>query len=646
MATIRTAIQITDGMTPAFRSMTKAMNVTLASFEALQSASSNAIDTSSIQAARAELNRAEIAMNDIEQEIRQADQAQQQFNNGVRTSSGLMDKLKSGAMALGAAFSIKKITALADEMTSTGARLDLMNDGLQTTEELQNKIFQSAQRSRTAYTDTAAAVSKLGILAKDAFSSNEEMIAFAELMNKQFKIGGASVQEQTSAMYQLTQAMAAGKLQGDEFRSIMENAPLLAQAIAEKMGKSVGELREMSSEGLITADIIKSAMFSAADETNAKFAQLPMTFGQVTTVIGNTLLQTFEPIIQTIGKGAQWIGQNMETVIPIIYGLAAAVGAYAVVVGIMKAVTIAQTIAQMGLNAALMANPAMWIALAIGVLIGMIYKWVQSVGGLKIAWLIVMNAIMTAWDWVKIGFFTGIYWVLDLWDKLKLGMMTAGVGIANFMGDMKASVLMILQNMVNGAIDIINGFIETLNKIPGVSIDTINNVTFGTDAALQNEAEKQAREAGLEAYKSEIEAGMADRDAALLQMQNDAITATATRQAEIDAAQIEAAAKKDDAAAGFDFDSMVNNIEDTAGNTAKMADSMDSSEEELKYLRDLAEQEVINRFTTAEIKVEMNNQNTIASNMDLDGVVTYLEDKLYETMVVAASGVSTNRITI
>jgi tape measure domain-containing protein len=350
MATIRTSIQVTDGMSPAFKSMTKAMNITLASFEALQAASSNAIDTGSIQAARSELNRAELAMNGIEEEIRQADQAQQQFNNGVRTSSSLMDKLKSGAMALGAAFSIKKIIDLSDNMTSTGARLDLMNDGLQTTEELQNKIFQSAQRSRTAYMDTAAAVSKLGILAKDAFSSNDEMVAFAELMNKQFKIGGASVQEQTSAMYQLTQAMAAGKLQGDEFRSIMENAPLLAQAIAEKMGKTVGELREMSSEGLITADVIKSAMFSAADETNAKFATLPMTFGQVTTVIGNTLFQTFEPIIQTIGKGAQWIGQNMETVLPIVYGLAGAAGAYAAVLGIQAAAAWAAKVAQDGLN--------------------------------------------------------------------------------------------------------------------------------------------------------------------------------------------------------------------------------------------------------------------------------------------------------
>lgn len=643
MATIRTAIQVTDGMSPAFKSMNKAMNMVLNSFEAIQSASSNAINTGSIQAARAELNKAEIAFNGIEEEIRQADQAQQQFNKDMRNGQGaansLMGKIKGIAVSVGLALGGKQIIGLSDEMTSTNARLDLMNDGLQTTKELQNMIFHSAQRSRTAYMDTAAAVSKLGILAKDAFSSNEEMIAFAEQMNKQFKIGGASVQEQTSAMYQLTQAMAAGKLQGDEFRSIMENAPLLAQAIAENMGKTVGELREMSSEGLVTADVIKSAMFAAADETNAKFAQLPMTFGQVGTIIGNTLLRTFNPIIQIIGKGAQFIYDNWSTIEPIFWGLAAAAIGYAVALGIQTAATWIADGSAKAFFATLMANPLFWIALAIGVVVAAIYKWVQSVGGLKVAWLIVMNAIMTAWDWVKIGFFTGVYWILDLWDKMKLGIMMAGTGISNFMGDMKANVLMILQNMVNGAIDIINDFIGHLNKIPGVSIDTINNVTFGTNAQLHSEAEKTAREAALDAYKSEIESGMADRNTQLIQMQADAIAATAKRQVEIDFAKADALAKKGDAAAAFDYDEMLNNIESTASNTASMKDSMDSSEEELKYLRDLAEQEVINRFTTAEIKVEMNNQNNISSEMDLDGVVTYLEDKLYETMVVAAEGV-------
>ena len=615
--------------------MNNAMNIVINSFETIQNASSNAIDTSSIQTARAELNKAEVAFTGIEEEIEKAKKSQDGFNEKIKKgqgeSLGLLDKVKGIAVSMGIAFGGKKILDLSDEMSSTVARLDLMNDGLQTTEELQNMIFQSAQRSRTAYLDTASVVGKLGILAKDSFSSNEEMIFFAEQMNKQFKIGGASIQEQTSAMYQLTQAMASGRLQGDEFRSIMENAPLLAQAIAEKMGKTVGELREMSSQGLITSDIIKGALFDAAEETNAKFAQIPMTFGQVATVIGNTLLQTFDPIIQTIGRGAQFIFDNWSTIEPIFWGLAAAIGVYTAITGIQTAVTWLSVAANRALALSLLSNPIGWIALAIGVLIGFIYKWVQSVGGLKVAWLIVMNAIMTAWDWVKIGFFTGIFWVLDLWDKMKLGMMNAGVGIANFMGDMKVNVLTILQNMVNGAIGLLNDLISAANQIPGVSIGLIGEVTFATDAAIQNEAEKQAREAGLEAYKTEIDAGMAERDATLLQMQTDAITATATRQAEIDAAKIDALAKQDDGSA--------ENIATTAANTGDMKDSMKASEEDMKYLRDIAEQEVVNRFTTAEIKVDMTNHNNINSELDMDGVVAHLEQKVYETMNIAAEGV-------
>jgi hypothetical protein len=344
-------------------------------------------------------------------------------------------------------------------------------------------------------------------------------------------------------------------------------------------------------------------------------------------------------VIQGIGKGAQFIYDHWSILEPIFWGLVTAVGAYAAITGVQTAATWLSVAANRALITTMLSNPVMWIALAIGVLIGMIYKWVQSVGGLEVAWKIAMNGILTAWDWVKIGFFTGVYWILDLWDKMKLGMMTAGTGIANFMGDMKANVLMILQNMVNGAIDIINGFIGTLNKIPGVSIDTINNVTFGTNAQLQNEAEKTAREAALDAYKSEIESGMADRDAKLIQMQTDARTATAARQAEIDIAKAEALAKQSDPG-GFAFDDMAYDMSDTASNTAKMANSMDASEEELKYLREMAEQEAINRFTTAEIKVEMGGiTNQVSSETDLDGMVTYLEDKLYETMVVAAEGV-------
>lgn len=644
MASIKTAIQLYDGMTPGLKSITKALNMTISSFEALQTASSNAVDTSSIQAARAELNKAEIAFDEIEQEIRQVNQAQQQFNNDIRNgqgaADGLLRKIKSMAATVGLAFSAKKIIDLADSMTATTARLDLMNDGLQTTEQLQRMILQSANASRGAYQTTADAVAKMGILAKDAFSSNTEVIAFVEQLNKQFAISGTSAQGIDAAMLQLTQAMGQGVLRGEELNSVFEQAPTIIQSIADYLDVPIGQIRNLAQEGLITSDVVKNAMFAAADETNARFEQMPMTFGQVTTVIGNTLLQTFEPVIQTIGKGAQWIYDNWSTLEPIFWGLTAAVGAYAAMTAIKTAVTWLSVAANRALIATMLSNPIMWIALAIGVLIGMIYKWVQSVGGLEIAWKIAMNGILTAWDWVKIGFFTGVYWILDLWDKLKLGIMTAVVGIQNFMGDMKAGVLGILQSMVNGAIGIINNFINLLNKIPGVSIDAIQEVTFGTTAQIENEAAKRAREADLKAYRDEIESAIAARDASLAQMKLDARTATVQRQAEINAMRAEAAAKEAEGAFSFDYDNMLNNIADIEANTAAMRDSMEINEEELKYWRDLAERESINRFTTAEINIDLGGvTNHVSQNTDLDGIVDYLEEKLYETMQVAAEGV-------
>jgi len=664
MATIRTAIQVYDGMSPGLKAITNALNITISSFEALQAASSNAIDTSSIQAAREQLNKAEIAFDEIEQEIRQANQAQQQFNNEIRNgqtaASELHSKFMKIAATVGGVLGAKQIIGLSDEITQTTARLNMINDGLQTTEQLQNMIFQSAQRSRASYADTADIVSKLGLRAGDAFNnSNQEMIAFAETLNKMFVIAGASQQEMASASLQLTQALGSGVLRGEELNAVFESAPNIIQTIADYLKVPIGQIRDMAAEGQITADIVKNAVLDAAGKVDEQFRNMPMTFGQAWTIIQNSLMETFLPLIQTIAKGAQWIGDNWKTLEPIFWGLTAAVGAYAAITAIQAAVTWLSVEANWALIATMLSNPVLWIALAIGVLIGMIYKWVKSVGGLEIAWKIAMNGILTAWDWVKIGFFTGVYWVLDLWDKLKLGIMKTSVAIQNFMGDMKAAVLSILQDMVNDAIGIINDFINILNKIPGVSIDTIQKVTFGTTAQMENDAAKRAREADLQNFKNDIEAARAARDAALSQMKLDAITATAQRQAEINAMRAETAAKEDNTGFSFDYDNMMNNIADIAGNTAKMADiagntakmadiagntakmadSMDATEEELKYLRDIAEQEVINRFTTAEIKVEMPVNASINSELDIDGIVAHLEDKVYETMVIAAEGV-------
>lgn len=188
----------------------------------------------------------------------------------------------------------------ADQLTSVRSRINLINDGTQTTAEIMDKVFDAAQRSRGSYVDMADSVAKLNMLAKDAFSSNDEAIMFVEQLNKQFKISGASIEESSAAMYQLTQAMAAGKLQGDEFHSIMENAPILAQSIAQEMGLTVGQLKDMSSQGLITADIIKEALFNSAEETNAKFAEIPMTFAEVGQSIQNEMLLAFQPVLEQL----------------------------------------------------------------------------------------------------------------------------------------------------------------------------------------------------------------------------------------------------------------------------------------------------------------------------------------------------------
>lgn len=214
-----------------------------------------------------------------------------QFAGAVTGIGFVADKIKDVAVAA---------TQTADELTSIRSRINLINDGSQTTAEIMNKVYDAAQRSRGSYTDMADSVAKLNMLAKDAFSSNDEAIAFVEQLNKQFKISGASVQEASAAMYQLTQAMAAGKLQGDEFHSIMENAPLLAQSIANEMGLTVGQLKEMSSQGLITSDIIKEALFNSAEETNAKFAEIPMTFAEVGQSIQNEMIQAFQPVLEQI----------------------------------------------------------------------------------------------------------------------------------------------------------------------------------------------------------------------------------------------------------------------------------------------------------------------------------------------------------
>lgn len=628
MALIKSQLVLVDGMTAPLRSIHKAMNLALNSFESMQTASGRAIDTRSFQNAREELARMGAELDEVERKTKQTGSA----------ADAMQSKFMKAAAAIGAALSVQKVLELADTMTQTEARLNLITGDLEKTAALQDQIMASANRSRASYQTTADAVAKMGIMAKDAFSNTDELVAFTELVNKQFTIAGTSAQGVESAMLQLTQAMASGVLRGEELNSIFEQAPTIIQTIADYLGIPIGEIRAMAAEGQITADIVKNAMLSSAGEINAQFNAIPYTFAQVWTMIQNILLEAFGPLIQAIGAGAQWVYDNWSTIEPVLLGIATAAAILTAAYLVHTAVTWLQVAANRALIASMLSNPILWIALLIGVLVGMIYKWIQSVGGLTNAWNICKLAIMVAWNAIKLAFFVGVYWVIDLVDKLKLCWQKAGVAIANFMGDMKVAVLTILQNMINGAIDIINKFINVLNKIPGVNISAIEHVTFATTAAAENEAAKSARAEDLAAYEQELASAKAGRDAHIDSLQAELDSSVDALSAAYAQGKAEAAANsstEQDLMSGLSADTA--SIADSTGSAAS---SLKETTEDLKYMRDLAEQEAINRFTTAEVKIDMTGMtNRIDSGMDLDGVLTTFTTGFAEALEIAAEGV-------
>ncbi len=709
MATIRTAIQITDGMSPAFRSMNNAMNIVLNSFEALQTASSHAVDTASIQAARQELAKAETTFNDVEQEIRQADAAQRQLNNDIKNgqtaAGGLVEKIKGVVAAVAGYMAIQKGIEITDSYINQNARLALINDGLQTQAELQQKIFQAAQRSRGEYGATVDAVAKLGLLAKDAFKNNDEVIAFAELMNKSFRLSGSSTMEASAGMYQLTQAMAAGRLQGDEFRSIMENAPMLAQAIAKYAGKSMGELRKMSSEGLISADMVKNALFSAADDINAKFETMPMTFGTIWTSIKNKAVMQFSEIMQDVNdfintdNGAAVVNgitnsinilagvigfllslvmtvtsfftENWSWISPIIWGIVAAVVAYngaliassviqgintaiqtaqAIAIATKTGVTIAQaaatnnlTVAQWALNSAMLASPITWIVLLIIALIAVFYAAVAAVN--KFAGTSVSATGIIAGVFSTMGAF--------LWDlflgifELVLGVINALVNpfirIANFIGNVftnpVSSIIYLFQGMADGVLATLEKIASAMDFVFGSNMaDTVAGWRSGLKEMADAAVKEYAPNENYQKIFNELDLSVSDLGLKRIEY-GDAYNAGydfgKNVESKFDLSKIMGSNNLGDYADQMKFGS---DMADTAANTAAMKDSMTASEEDLKYLRDMAEQEVVNRFTTAEVKVEMTNHNNINSEMDLDGVVAYFGEALEETIESIAEG--------
>ncbi len=564
--------------------------------------------------------------------------------NAADPLADAMSRVKGALLGAGAVYSAQRVLQLADSMTTTRARLDLVIEGMNeagtTADQLQQRIMQSANRSRASYLDTADAISKMGIMAGDAFGSTDELVQFTELINKQFTIAGASAEGQSAAMLQLTQAMSSGVLRGEELNSIFEQAPTIIQTIADYLDVPIGRIRDMAANGEITAEIVKNAMLSSADEINRKFESMPYTYSQVWTMAQNILMDSFQPVLQMIGAGAQLIVDNWGTIEPVFWGLAAAGLAYAVALGIQTTATWIATGAARTFFATLLTNPLLWIALVIGVVVAAIYQWVQAVGGLENAWAIAMDYIQYGTDLTAYGISYGVTWVLNSLDRMELGAATLSTNFQNFMGDMRAGALTQLQELANGGIGIINDFISTLNKIPGVSIDLIDQLTFGTIAGLENEAAKQQRSADLAAKTQAVNDRISSRDTALATQKATLESAHAARRAE-NASRVAAAAEKAASdsllsAAGGAGASQLDSI-GKVGEVGKINSDVNIADEDLQLMKDVAEMRYVQNFVTLTPTVAMNAQ--VSERVDIDELTGRVADVLIEEVAAGAEGV-------
>lgn len=632
----------------------------------------------------------------------------QEISAGTQQANELTNTIKRAVAAYVSIQTVGKALNISDELVQTTSRLNMMNDGVQTTAELVNMVYAAAQDARGSFSQMADVVARFGNNAKDAFSSSEEVVAFADLIQKQMTIAGASTQEAANAELQLSQALGSGVLRGDELNSIFEQAPNLIQNIADYLDVPIGKIREMAADGELSADVVKAAIFSAADDINSKFNEMPMTWGQMWQSMQNTALIAFQPVLQRLNDLANseafqtfiqgaieamatlanillnvfdlavsigtFIGDNWSIIAPIVYGIVAALTAYIAISAIVAAIngvmaiaegvkaaaqmmatgaTFAETAAQQGLNAALMACPLTWIIMLILALIVVIFAVCNAIAK--------MTGIANSGFGVITG---GVNVVIQFFKNLGLTVANIALGIGNAIAALASNMMTAFHNaicsvqswfynLLSTALSVIEGICSALNKLPFVEFDY-----SGISSAADDYAAKASEAAGnKEDYQSISDAfneGFTTFDAFQDGWASDAFNAGAAWGDGI-ADKVSNFSLSDvfgqtdipnvgdytsgfsDAIANSGVGDGIGNIDD---NTGKIKDSLDITEEDLKYLRDIAEQEAINRFTTAEINVDMSGmQNTVNSGDDIDGFMTKLTDSVNEAVDNMTEGV-------
>lgn len=637
----------------------------------------------------------------------------QEIQEGTQQANELTNTIKNAVLAFVSIQSVGKALNISDELVQTTSRLNMMNDGLQSTQELVNMVYAAAQDARGSFSEMADVVARFGNNAGDAFGSSEEVVAFADLIQKQMTIAGASTQEASNAMLQLSQALGSGVLRGDELNSIFEQAPNLIQSIADYLDVPIGKIREMAADGELSADVVKAAIFASADEINAKFEEMPMTWGQIWQSMKNTAMIAFQPVLQRlndianseafqtfvngaieamatlanvvlnifelIGTVGGFIADNWSIISPIIYGVIGALAVYAAYLGIVKGIeiasaaataihsvamsakigvmaaltgqTMAATAAQMGYNGALYACPVVWIIVLIIALIAVIMAVCSAIAK--------MTGIANSGFGVITG---GVNVVIQFFKNLGLTVANIALGIGNAIAALASNMMTAFHNaicsiqswfynLLSTALSVIEGICAALNKLPFVEFDY-----SGISSAADDYAAKASEAAGnKEDYQSISDAfneGFTTFDAFQDGWASDAFNAgaawgdgVADKVSNFSLSDVFGKVDMPDSSA-FDINDAIANsgIGDSVGNiddnTGKIKDSLEVSEDELKYLRDIAEQEAINRFTTAEINVDMSGmQNTVNSGDDIDGFMTKLTDSVNEAVDNMTEGV-------
>lgn len=637
----------------------------------------------------------------------------QEISAGTQQANELTNTIKRAVAAYVSIQTVGKALNISDELVQTTSRLNMMNDGVQTTAELVNMVYAAAQDARGSFSQMADVVARFGNNAKDAFSSSEEVVAFADLIQKQMTIAGASTQEAANAELQLSQALGSGVLRGDELNSIFEQAPNLIQNIADYLDVPIGKIREMAADGELSADVVKAAIFSAADDINSKFNEMPMTWGQMWQSMQNTALIAFQPVLQRlndlanseafqtfiqgaieamatlanivlnifelVGTVGGFIADNWSVISPIIYGVIGALAVYAAYLGIVKGIeiasaaataihsvamsakigvmaaltgqTMAATAAQMGYNGALYACPVVWIIMLLIALIAIIFAVCNAIAK--------MTGIANSGFGVITG---GVNVVIQFFKNLGLTVANIALGIGNAIAALASNMMTAFHNaicnvqswfynLLSTACSVIENIAAALNKLPFVEFDY-----SGISSAADDYAAKASEAAGnKEDYQSISDAfneGFTTFDAFQDGWASDAFNAGAAWGDGI-ADKVSNFSLSDvfgqtdipnvgdytsgfnDAIANSGVGDSIGNIDD---NTGKIKDSLDVTEEDLKYLRDIAEQESINRFTTAEVTINQTNNNNVSSDTDLDGFITALDDAMGEAIDEVTNG--------